>query len=197
MMIHSAPPVSLAAGGGDSEGHQWSLQWSDDRGARHTGSRDSCLHDHQTPRLCHPGSQNRCLQPAQGDQEDLFWFVIPPAHNTTSLSLSPPPSLPEVVMKDLYEYRNPHNGKHSPMVSKELLDIVTEHADVSCFFESAIFTLILCLSLSPASEFSHHLRQGLWLQLFWFQGQSTFTAAVLWAGGETLAHRRLLFPGPR
>lgn len=42
--------------------------------------------------------------------------------SSTSLSL--------VVMKDLYEYRNPHNGKHSPMVSKDLLDIVNENADV-------------------------------------------------------------------
>jgi ribonucleoside-diphosphate reductase subunit M1 len=33
------------------------------------------------------------------------------------------------VVTDLYEYTNPHNGKHSPMVSKELLDIVMENAD--------------------------------------------------------------------
>ena len=49
----------------------------------------------------------------------------------------PSPPLPShtlsvaVVMRDLYEYTNPLNGKHSPMVSKEFLDIVIEHADVS------------------------------------------------------------------
>jgi ribonucleoside-diphosphate reductase subunit M1 len=32
-------------------------------------------------------------------------------------------------MMDLYNYINPKNKKHSPMVSKELLDIVTENAD--------------------------------------------------------------------
>lgn len=43
----------------------------------------------------------------------------------TSLSLTD-------VMEDLYTYINPHNGKHSPMISKETLDIVLANKDVSC-----------------------------------------------------------------
>lgn len=34
-------------------------------------------------------------------------------------------------MEDLYTYINPHNGKHSPMISKETLDIVLANKDVS------------------------------------------------------------------
>ena len=49
------------------------------------------------------------------------------------------------MVTDLYEYTNPHNGKHSPMVSKELLDIVMENADVS----STIHCLVFYLPLSP------------------------------------------------
>ncbi|NWS76782.1 RIR1 reductase, partial [Crotophaga sulcirostris] len=33
------------------------------------------------------------------------------------------------VMDDLYNYINPHNGKHSPMISKETLDIVLANKD--------------------------------------------------------------------
>ncbi|KAJ7415997.1 Ribonucleoside-diphosphate reductase large subunit [Pitangus sulphuratus] len=33
------------------------------------------------------------------------------------------------VMEDLYNYINPHNGKHSPMISKETLDIVLANKD--------------------------------------------------------------------
>lgn len=33
------------------------------------------------------------------------------------------------VMKDLYEYVNPATGKHSPLVSKEVYDIVQRHAE--------------------------------------------------------------------
>ncbi|NXL38106.1 RIR1 reductase, partial [Glaucidium brasilianum] len=33
------------------------------------------------------------------------------------------------VMDDLYNYVNPHNGKHSPMISKETLDIVLANKD--------------------------------------------------------------------
>lgn len=35
------------------------------------------------------------------------------------------------VMEDLYNYVNPLNKKHSPMISKETLDIVLENKDVS------------------------------------------------------------------
>ena len=68
--------------------------------------------------------------------------LLPP-----SLPLSLSLSSPLVVMKDLHEYRNPHNDKHSPMVSKELLDIVTEHADV-CRLISSNHSFYLSLSLS-------------------------------------------------
>ncbi|NWH42229.1 RIR1 reductase, partial [Chloropsis hardwickii] len=36
---------------------------------------------------------------------------------------------PTDVMEDLYTYINPHNGKHSPMISKETLDIVLANKD--------------------------------------------------------------------
>lgn len=35
------------------------------------------------------------------------------------------------VMDDLYTYTNPKNNKHSPLVSKQLNEIVQKHADVS------------------------------------------------------------------
>lgn len=38
------------------------------------------------------------------------------------------------VMDDLYNYVNPHNGKHSPMISKETLDIVLANKDVRNWF---------------------------------------------------------------
>lgn len=38
------------------------------------------------------------------------------------------------VMDDLYNYVNPNNGKHSPMISKETLDIVLANKDVRNFF---------------------------------------------------------------
>lgn len=34
------------------------------------------------------------------------------------------------VMEDLFNYINPHNGKHSPMVAKSTLDIVLANKDV-------------------------------------------------------------------
>lgn len=33
-------------------------------------------------------------------------------------------------MEDLYNFVNPLNGKHSPMISKDTLDIIMEHKDV-------------------------------------------------------------------
>ncbi len=46
-----------------------------------------------------------------------------------------PPPITD-VMEDLYNYVNPLNGRHSPMVSKETLDIVLANKDVSmmCLF---------------------------------------------------------------
>ena len=61
-------------------------------------------------------------------------------------------------MKDLYEYRNPHNGQHSPMVSKEFLDIVTENADVSGYLLFS-FQLSLCLCHSVCLSVSLYLQR--------------------------------------
>lgn len=36
-------------------------------------------------------------------------------------------------MEDLYNYVNPLNDRHSPMISKETLDIVLANKDVSLF----------------------------------------------------------------
>ena len=55
---------------------------------------------------------------------------LTPSLHPQSHSITHSPS-PPVVVKDLYEYTNPLTGKHSPMVSKELLDIVNKNADVS------------------------------------------------------------------
>lgn len=41
-----------------------------------------------------------------------------------------PPPITE-VMEDLYNYVNPLNSRHSPMISKETLDIVLANKDVS------------------------------------------------------------------
>lgn len=38
---------------------------------------------------------------------------------------------PIEVMTDLYNYVNPKNGKHSPLISKETYDLIMENADVS------------------------------------------------------------------
>lgn len=38
------------------------------------------------------------------------------------------------VMEDLYNYVNPRNGRHSPMISKETLDIVLSNKDVRLSF---------------------------------------------------------------
>lgn len=35
------------------------------------------------------------------------------------------------VMEDLYNYVNPLNDRHSPMISKETLDIILDNKDVS------------------------------------------------------------------
>ena len=34
-------------------------------------------------------------------------------------------------MTDLYNYVNPKNGRHSPLISKETYDIIMANADVS------------------------------------------------------------------
>lgn len=45
------------------------------------------------------------------------------------------------VMDDLYNYINPHNGRHSPMISKETLDIVLANKDVRNLFFSPLLSL--------------------------------------------------------
>lgn len=49
-------------------------------------------------------------------------------------------------MEDLYNYVNPLNKRHSPMISKETLEIVLENKDVSHFshsFESLVNNFVL------------------------------------------------------
>ena len=38
------------------------------------------------------------------------------------------------VMDDLYNYVNPKNGQHSPMISKDTNDLIQKHANVSSGF---------------------------------------------------------------
>jgi len=37
-------------------------------------------------------------------------------------------------MEDLHSYVNPKNGKHQPMISDEVYEIIKENGDVSCIF---------------------------------------------------------------
>ena len=57
------------------------------------------------------------------------------------------------VMTDLYEYVNPKNGKHSPLISKEIYEIIMANADVSD-------TYIICPleDLGKKCCLGHHLR---------------------------------------
>ena len=45
------------------------------------------------------------------------------------------------VMDDLYNYVNPKNGKHSPLISKETRDIIKLHEDVSLISTFAILLI--------------------------------------------------------
>lgn len=73
------------------------------------------------------------------------------------------------VMEDLYNYVNPLNKRHSPMISKELLEIVLENKAVrhfklydflslfnllKCFL---FYFLTLCPLLFAAPQLSHNL----------------------------------------
>ena len=71
------------------------------------------------------------------------------------------------VMEDLYNYINPLNQRHSPMISKDTLDIVLENKDASVvvvFFTSQSVSFmhygskdVLSYSLSTAPQLSHHI----------------------------------------
>uniref|UniRef100_A0A8D2MLB4 Ribonucleoside-diphosphate reductase large subunit n=1 Tax=Zonotrichia albicollis TaxID=44394 RepID=A0A8D2MLB4_ZONAL len=74
------------------------------------------------------------------------------------------------VMEDLYTYINPHNGKHSPMISKETLDIVLRLNSAIIYdrdFSYNYFgfkvksTLLLALLGRVASLWNHLDRKGL------------------------------------
>jgi len=43
------------------------------------------------------------------------------------------------VMQDLYDYINPRNGKHSPLISKATYDIIMKNKDVCTKFYFYIF----------------------------------------------------------
>ena len=57
---------------------------------------------------------------------DLFCMVVHPSLIFLYLII-----FPIEVMTDLYNYVNPKNGKHSPLISKETYDLIMENADVS------------------------------------------------------------------
>ena len=48
-----------------------------------------------------------------------------------SILLTKPFNIFTDVMTDLYNYVNPKNGKHSPLISKETHEIIMNNADVS------------------------------------------------------------------
>ena len=67
-------PLHLFSAGSDhNEGDPGSVQWSHHCGAGHSGSRDRGHPHHKTSRLCTPGRTNRCVEPAQRDQESIQW----------------------------------------------------------------------------------------------------------------------------
>lgn len=53
-------------------------------------------------------------------------------------------------MEDLYNYVNPLNKQHSPMISKETLDIVLENKDVSHSWPSSLLNFIITLLTNDA-----------------------------------------------
>lgn len=48
------------------------------------------------------------------------------------------------VMDDLHAYVNPKNGKHQPMISDELHEIVTKHSDVRVFLQNCKLKILYC-----------------------------------------------------
>uniref|UniRef100_A0A8C2F6A8 Ribonucleoside-diphosphate reductase n=1 Tax=Cyprinus carpio TaxID=7962 RepID=A0A8C2F6A8_CYPCA len=56
------------------------------------------------------------------------------------------------VMEDLYNYVNPLNGRHSPMVSKETLDIVLANKDVSMMFAERPQHMLMRVSVGIHKE---------------------------------------------
>ena len=82
-------------------------------------------------------------------------FIAPYSSILSSPPPPPPPSLSHThpaVVEDLYNYMNPINKKHCPMVSKEVYDIVMRNAEVSITVKAAIRTSgeLLCLPSSPS-----------------------------------------------
>lgn len=83
-------------------------------------------------------------------------------------------------MEDLYNYVNPLNKRHSPMISKETLDIVLDNKAVSHIQYYIIlllykFSLQLCFAflnimsfIFAAPQLCNHFRQRLFLQFLWF-----------------------------
>lgn len=53
-------------------------------------------------------------------------------------------------MEDLYNYVNPLNKQHSPMISKETLDIVRENKDVSHSWPSSLLSFIITVLTNDA-----------------------------------------------
>lgn len=51
-------------------------------------------------------------------------------------------------MEDLYNYVNPLNKQHSPMISKETLDIVLENKDVSHSWPSSLLSFIITVLMN-------------------------------------------------
>ena len=92
-------------------------------------------------------------------------------------TFSPFPSLTlthtTAVMERLYKYVHPITKKHSPMISEATYDIITKNADVCLLFIDDYFIVHICFFFSPASQFSHHLRQGFQLHLLWIQDTGT------------------------
>lgn len=64
-------------------------------------------------------------------------------------------------MEDLYNYVNPLNKRHSPMISKETLDIVLENKAVSHIWCSVVFMFSNLKSLVMFSIFYHNILYSL------------------------------------
>ena len=61
----------------------------------------------------------------------LFYFLFIAIISLLSVLLIKSLETVAEVMTDLYNYVNPKNGRHSPLISKETYDIIMANADVS------------------------------------------------------------------
>ena len=82
-------------------------------------------------------------------------------------------------MQDLYEYINPRNGKHSPLISKQTYDIIMKNKDVCCmaFHYSVVdFKILCCFGIFSSSVSLVNQLNIVILKLVWMDGLNSLCA---------------------